>query len=92
MNTNRGRVPAPAPRVLPSHGEISHCAKTLWSLMGQPAGRDDLIWLEAERRLNRRRPGALDWRASPSRWVGAMRERLRKRFPGPPPERSETSL
>jgi hypothetical protein len=35
----------------PSHEEIAHCARELWTVSGQPEGRDDAIWLEAESRL-----------------------------------------
>ena len=35
----------------PSHEDIALCAEKLWQDYGQPAGRDDDIWLEAERRL-----------------------------------------
>ena len=38
----------------PTHEEISRCAEKIWQDYGQPAGRDDDIWLEAERRLNAR--------------------------------------
>jgi hypothetical protein len=35
----------------PSHDEIAQCARELWTESGQPEGRDDAIWLEAETRL-----------------------------------------
>jgi Protein of unknown function (DUF2934). len=35
----------------PSHDEISRKAKELWETYGRPAGRDEEIWLEAERAL-----------------------------------------
>lgn len=35
----------------PSHEEISQKAKELWESYGRPAGRDEEIWLEAERSL-----------------------------------------
>jgi hypothetical protein len=35
----------------PSHAEIAQCARELWANSGRPVGRDDEIWLEAERRL-----------------------------------------
>lgn len=35
----------------PSHDEIALCARALWAESGQPEGRDDAIWLEAENRL-----------------------------------------
>jgi hypothetical protein len=36
---------------LPRHDEIAQCARELWSQSGQPQGRDEAIWLEAESRL-----------------------------------------
>jgi hypothetical protein len=50
----------PAPSVVPanlrpSHEEIAGRARQLWSDYGQPSGRDEEIWLEAERQL--RTPG-----------------------------------
>jgi len=35
----------------PSHDEIAQCARELWTESGQPEGRDEAIWFEAERRL-----------------------------------------
>ena len=35
----------------PSSDEIAQCASELWNESGRPEGRDDAIWLEAERRL-----------------------------------------
>jgi hypothetical protein len=35
----------------PSHAEIEQCARELWTNSGRPAGIDDEVWLEAERRL-----------------------------------------
>jgi hypothetical protein len=35
----------------PTHDEIAQCACALWTESGRPEGRDDAIWLEAERRL-----------------------------------------
>ncbi len=34
-----------------SHDQISQKAKELWERYGQPSGRDEEIWLEAERLL-----------------------------------------
>ncbi|CAM2965689.1 DUF2934 domain-containing protein [Rariglobus hedericola] len=34
-----------------SHEDISQRARELWSNYGQPEGRDNEIWLEAERQL-----------------------------------------
>lgn len=38
-------------RVQPSHEEISRRAQELWERYGRPTGRDEEIWLEAERAL-----------------------------------------
>lgn len=35
----------------PSHEEISSKAREIWESYGRPAGRDEEIWLEAERQL-----------------------------------------
>ena len=35
----------------PSHDEIAQCARELWTESGEPEGRDEAIWFEAERRL-----------------------------------------
>jgi hypothetical protein len=35
----------------PSHDEIAQCARQLWTESGQPEGRDQAIWYEAERLL-----------------------------------------
>jgi hypothetical protein len=35
----------------PSQSEIAQCARELWTKSGQPEGRDEAIWFEAERRL-----------------------------------------
>ena len=46
--------PAPdtiATDLAPSHDEIAQCARELWTRSERPEGRDDVIWLEAERRL-----------------------------------------
>lgn len=49
-------VPSAVPANLrPSHEEIAGRARQLWSDYGQPSGRDEEIWLEAERQL--RAPG-----------------------------------
>ncbi|MEO6873566.1 MAG: DUF2934 domain-containing protein [Opitutaceae bacterium] len=37
--------------VAPSHDEIAHDACELWAAAGQPEGRDDEFWLEAEHGL-----------------------------------------
>lgn len=34
-----------------AHAEIARRAKELWEQEGRPAGRDQEIWLEAERQL-----------------------------------------
>lgn len=43
-------TPVPA-SLRPSHDEIAGRARQLWSDYGQPVGRDEEIWLEAERQL-----------------------------------------
>lgn len=35
----------------PTHEQISRRAQELWEQYGRPSGRDDDIWLEAERQL-----------------------------------------
>lgn len=40
----------------PSHQEITSRARALWIECGEPAGRDDEIWYEAERRLFDKQP------------------------------------
>lgn len=42
---------SPNLRTRPLHEEISHRARELWQSYGCPAGRDEQIWLEAERQL-----------------------------------------
>ncbi len=37
--------------VAPSRDEIAPCARDLWAEAGQPEGRDEEFWLEAEYRL-----------------------------------------
>jgi len=37
----------------PTHDEVSQRAQLLWHNQGRPVGRDDEIWLEAERELAR---------------------------------------
>lgn len=47
-------IPATEPadlRRVPLHDEISTRARELWEKYGRPAGRDEAIWLEAERQL-----------------------------------------
>jgi hypothetical protein len=48
----------PATLSTPTHDEIADCARALWNELGQPAGRDDAIWLEAEQMfiISRMRP------------------------------------
>jgi hypothetical protein len=41
----------PVADLAPSHAEIEQCARELWTNSGRPDGRDEVIWLEAERRL-----------------------------------------
>jgi hypothetical protein len=35
-----------------THEEVARCARQIWHEYGQPSGRDEEIWFEAERRLN----------------------------------------
>lgn len=42
---------APDLRTQPLHEEIAACARELWRGYGCPVGRDEQIWLEAERQL-----------------------------------------
>ncbi|HZP59752.1 MAG TPA: DUF2934 domain-containing protein [Opitutaceae bacterium] len=35
----------------PTHDEIAARARALWEKYGKPVGRDEMIWLEAEREL-----------------------------------------
>ncbi len=48
--TPTSATPVP-PALRPSHDEIAGRARQLWSDYGQPSGRDEEIWLEAERQL-----------------------------------------
>jgi Protein of unknown function (DUF2934) len=41
----------PAAGLAPSHDEIVACAREIWNVSGQPEGRDEEIWMDAERRL-----------------------------------------
>lgn len=50
-----GSASAVPANIRPSHDEIAGRARQLWSDYGQPSGRDEEIWLEAERQL--RAPG-----------------------------------
>lgn len=45
-------IEAIPPAGAPTHNDITHCARELWTQWGQPTGRDEAIWLEAESRLN----------------------------------------
>jgi len=38
-------------RRMPLHDDISARARELWEKYGRPTGRDEEIWLEAERQL-----------------------------------------
>lgn len=42
---------SPDLRTRPLHEEVSACARELWRKYGCPVGRDEQIWLEAERQL-----------------------------------------
>jgi hypothetical protein len=39
---------------MPTHDEISAQARQRWEQAGQPVGRDEEFWLQAERELRRR--------------------------------------
>lgn len=45
-------------RVHPTHEETSRRAQELWENYGRPSGRDEEIWLEAERALQTTPPEA----------------------------------
>jgi hypothetical protein len=52
MQESPTRVPNPADaNRAPLHDEIAQCARDLWVQQGQPADRDQAIWLDAEQRL-----------------------------------------
>lgn len=42
---------SPDLREQPMHEQIAACARELWRKYGCPVGRDEQIWLEAERQL-----------------------------------------
>jgi hypothetical protein len=44
-------LPPDTGALAPNHDEIAQCARAIWISAGQPEGRDDAIWLDAERRL-----------------------------------------
>jgi len=48
--TTAGAMPTDVRRT-PLHDEIAQQARTLWEHYGRPEGRDQEIWLEAERQL-----------------------------------------
>lgn len=48
---NRPLAPEIHPHTAPTHDEIARCARHLWRDSECPEGRDEEIWLEAERRL-----------------------------------------
>ncbi len=45
------KIAQPAAIIPPAHTEISRRATELWESQGRPEGRDQEIWLEAERQL-----------------------------------------
>lgn len=45
--------PPAQPRAMATHGEIALQAEWLWRQEGCPIGRDEPIWLEAERQLDK---------------------------------------
>lgn len=44
-------TPRTPPKKAPTHSEIAQRARRLWQEQGCPEGRDEIIWLEAERQL-----------------------------------------
>lgn len=51
MNNSNSPFSASLTAQLPTHEETSRRAQELWEKYGRPSGRDDEIWLEAEREL-----------------------------------------
>ena len=54
METNKSSSPLRSSkegRFSATHDEIAARARALWEQYGKPAGRDEMIWLEAEREL-----------------------------------------
>ena len=52
MQDSPSAVSSPtSPKRAPLHDEIAQCARDIWIQQGQPANRDQGIWLEAEQRL-----------------------------------------
>lgn len=53
-STSTRAEPADLPRgerLPPRHDEVARRARALWEKYGKPVGRDEEIWLEAEREL-----------------------------------------
>jgi hypothetical protein len=53
----------PVPALAFSHQDIAASARDVWNEKGQPEGRDEEIWFEAERRLKHDRAAQRDKRA-----------------------------
>lgn len=53
MTEHRDPAPSHVERIRreTTHEEIARRARALWEQYGQPSGRDEQIWLEAERQL-----------------------------------------
>jgi hypothetical protein len=57
MNNQDSPLSASTATQPPTHEEISGRAQELWEKYGRPEGRDEEIWLEAERELQRTATG-----------------------------------
>jgi hypothetical protein len=57
MNNQDSPLSASTTAQPPTHEEISRRAQELWEKYGRPEGRDEDIWLEAERELQRNATG-----------------------------------
>lgn len=58
MNESQSTLSNSAALHSPTHEEISRRAEEIWEQQGRPAGRDEEIWLEAERTLSASAPAA----------------------------------
>ncbi len=77
----------PAVRIAPSHADISERAYTLWIDSGRPEGKEDELWLQAERELSGLNEMVTDRDET-------LAQKLRDAEPNFPPrgDRSATSL
>jgi hypothetical protein len=90
-NTPNSRVISRAREV--THEEISARAQAIWEQQGRPHGRDDQIWLEAERQLGARSGRRGDLQESDQDVEDATKLENRLDDTGEPVERrSPTSL